>query len=469
MMPYGQDYQPPADWELPDNVRQLPPRADRAEAQHRGQVRMAYRLADSYAGRLMHVYGLGWLCWDGKRWAEDQHGMAKRAVIQTLRAALAESFDDKELREDVRKCETAHGISGVLDIASALEPFAVTVDQLDADPHLLNTDSGVYDLTTGELRPHHPRFRCTKITTGAYRPAVTDGPWHVFLRQALPDDDVRAYFRRVIGLALLGSVREHVLPIATGSGGNGKGVACGAILHALGGYGSAAESDLFTAAKSNANAASPALMGLRGRRFVVVSETERDQPLAEALMKMITGGDPITARPLYGRTVSFAPSHTALLVTNHLPRVSGDDEAIWRRLRVIPFDQSFRDRPDTGLGERLRGAADEVLSWAIAGWGEYDSNGLAEPDSVKVATRAYRTASDALARFVSEVCVTGTHVHVGHSELLAAWRSWCAESGELPGTERAFSKGIEERGYPPRKTMTGKRYQGLSLPAEEAA
>jgi len=462
---YGADHAVPDGWELPDNVRALP---QRAESAHRGQVRIAYRLADAYAGRLMFVYGLGWLFWDGKRWAEDHHGKAKLAVLETLRSSLAASLDDKALRDDVRKCETANGIGGVLDIASALEPFAATVADLDADPNLLNTQSGVYDLASGGLHPHDPRLRCTKITNaGMPKGADHAGPWHEFLAQALPNNDVRAYFQRLIGLALLGAVRENVLPIATGTGGNGKGVAYGSILHALGSYGYAAENDLFTSAKANANAASPALMGLRGMRLVVVSETERDQPLAEALMKMITGGDPITARPLYGKSVTFIPAHTCLMVTNHLPKVSGDDEAIWRRLRVVPFNVSFRDRPDIGLGERLRGAADEVLAWAVAGWHDYQARGLAEPESVKVATGDYRTASDALSRFVSETVLTGAYLHVGHRELFAAWRTWCADTGELPGTERSFTKAVESHGYPARKTNSGKRYAGLALPADE--
>lgn len=261
-------------------------------------------------------------------------------------------------------------------------------------------------------------------------------------------------------------MRENILPIATGSGGNGKGVAYTAVLHAMGNYAYAAENDLFTSAKANANAASPALMGLRGMRLVVVSETERDQPLAEALMKLITGGDPITARPLYGKPVTFIPSHLALLVTNSLPRVRGDDEAIWRRLRVVPFEVSFRDRPDTGLGQRLRGEADQVLAWAVQGWIEYQRIGLAEPESVKVATGAYRRNSDAIARFIDEMCIAAPHVHVGHRELLSAWRAWCADTGELPGSDREFGRAIEDRGYPPRKTNTGKRYGGIALVEE---
>lgn len=467
-MPYGTDHEPPPGW---DNVTQFPVRTP--GDQHRGQLKMAFWLAALHTDKFIHVHGLGWFYWTGSHWTEDRKGMAQRAVVATLQAALAQSLNgEKELRDDVRKSETASGVRGVLELAATMEPFATVAEELDSHPHLLNTQSGILNLNTGELGPHDASLRMTKLTTAGYdpgRPVDENSPWRIFLRQALPDAEVRDYFQRLVGLSLLGTVREHILPILKGVGGNGKSVAVGTIEHALGTYAYTAESDLFTSSKQNANAASPALMALRGMRFVTVSETERDQPLAESLMKAVTGGDVIRARPLYGKPISFMPSHLAVLVTNHLPRVAGDDEAIWRRLRVIPFDQDFRQHPDTGLAERLRGEADDVLCWAIEGWREYQQIGLVEPRSVLVATGEYRKASDALQRFVDEVCTTGPVVHVGHTELLSAWRAWCSETGELPGTEKAFARAIEEHGYPGRRTKIGKRYQGLALAAEDVA
>ena len=301
---------------------------------HSGQARFAYRLAASRAGRLLYVHGIGWHVWGGRRWALDDRGEATRAVLDELRSALAESLTDKDLRGEVRRCETAAGVAGVLELASALEPFAVTIADLDADPYLLNVANGTLDLRTLTLRGHDPADRLTKVTRAAWHPDVRSGEWEAFLARVLPDADVRGYLQRLAGLALLGKVTEHIFTIATGTGANGKGTAYNAILYALGDYGHVAESDLFMAAKSSPNAATPAQFGLRGRRLVVVSETERDHRLAMALMKNLTGGDPITARPLYGAPVTFAPSHTALMVSNFLPRVAGDDPAAWRRIRA---------------------------------------------------------------------------------------------------------------------------------------
>lgn len=434
------------------------------EGEHRGQLRMAYRLADAYAGRLIHVHGVGWMTWDGTRWADDERLGAQAAVYDVLRQALADSLRDPDLRTDVRKCETANGVEGVLRLAAALEPFAVTVGDLDADPHVLNVANGTLDLRTGELRAHNPGDLITKVTKAAYDPQATGETWPRFLATVLPDPDVLGYFQRFVGLSLLGAVREHIFTIATGTGANGKGTAYNAILSALGDYGHAAESDLFMSARSNPNAASPAQMGLQGRRFVVVSETERDHHLAAALMKNLTGGDPVTARPLYGKPVTFDPSHTVLMVTNHLPKVAGDDPAIWRRIRVVPFDVTIPEQErDPHLGERLALEVDAVLAWAVAGYREYNERGMDAPDAVRAATDRYQHDSDAVAQFIDSCCVVNPAVSASTSQLHAAFQEWAREEG-VDGEmgRKTFGQALDNRGF---KAGSRRLRQGIGLAA----
>lgn len=138
---------------------------------HSGQVRMAYRLAASCRDELLHVCGIGWMYWDGRRWAEDRTGHAGRAVLKVLADALAESITDKTLRADVARCESAAGYAGVLTIAADLIEFATAVEDLDANPWLLNCANGTLDLRTRDLRPHEPADRLTRVTTGAYDPS----------------------------------------------------------------------------------------------------------------------------------------------------------------------------------------------------------------------------------------------------------------------------------------------------------
>lgn len=419
------------------------------EREHRGQLRMAYRLADAYAGRLLYVHGIGWHTWDGTRWAEDERGAANNAVYDVLRKALADSLGDSDLRADVRKCETSAGVRGVLELASALDPFAVTVDDLDRDGHLLNCANGTLDLRTMELRNHDPRDLITKVTAAAYDPNAAGTAWGPFLATVLPDPDVRGYFQRFVGLSLLGMVREHIFTIATGTGANGKGTAYNAILDAVGDYGHVGESDLFMRAKSNPNAASPAQMRLRGRRLVVVSETERDHHLAAALMKNLTGGDPVTARPLYGSPVTFDPSHTVLMVTNHLPTVAGDDPAIWRRIRVVPFDVLIPEHArDPRLGEQLELEADAILAWAVEGYRHYQERGMDAPAAVQAATARYQHDSDAVAQFIDARCVINAAVSSSTTQLHNEFLAWARNEG-IDGEmgRKQFGQALDHRGF----------------------
>lgn len=434
------------------------------DGEHSGQVRMAFRLADAYVGRLLHVPGLGWHEWDGTRWAPDEDGAAVRAVIDVLKRALADSYGDDPLRKDVRRCEGSAGIRGVLDIAGNLRDMVASVQQLDADPYLLNVANGTLDLQTLVLRPHDPADRITKVTRGAWRPDETGSRWTDFLGEVLPDEQVLAFVQRLVGVGLLGKVVEHVLPIWIGTGANGKGVAYGALLHALGDYAAAAEPELFT---SREGAHPAGQMDLRGRRLVVVSESDKGRKLAEATMKRLTGGDPIKARYMRQDFVEFMPSHLALLVTNHLPQVSGDDEAIWRRIRVVPFSVVVPEaRRDGRLGEQLQWEADAVLGWAVRGWQDYCDRGgrLQEPDGVRVATQHYRLESDAVGRFLAECCRTDPHSNVLVSELFAAWLAWAELDGADPMSAKKFGQAIDRRGFKPSRVSNGERRRyGLAL------
>lgn len=433
---------------------------------HRGQARMAYKLAETYRGKLLHVHGIGWHNWDGKRWAYDDIGAAKRAALDVLRAALADSLGDRELRADVRRCESASGLAGMLDIASALTPFAATVRDLDADPYLLNVANGTLDLRTMELSQHNPADRLTKVARAAYAD-VNPGAWQTFLAAVLPDEKVRGYVQRQLGVALLGKVVEHVLSIWTGTGANGKSTAIGALCWALGDYASTAEPDLLL---HRNNSHPTGEMDLMGRRLVVVSETDEGRRLAEATMKRLTGGDTIRARRMRQDFIEFEPSHTAVLVTNHLPAVSGDDPAVWRRIRVVPYDVVIAEGDrDPQLGERLQQAAEEVLSWCLAGWSEYRRVGLAEPPAVLAATGEYQADSDAVGRFIADACVTGSPVVKATTRhLFDAWQIWRVHEGVQEMSSKSFGKALDRHGYPvTNRTDAGRWRASIAVKAAE--
>lgn len=439
-----------------------------ADEIHRGQLRMAYRLAAAYEGRLLHVSNIGWFTWDGARWAEDERGAASVAVFATLRAALEEAVDlptkpRDELHSDVRRCETAAGVDGVLKLASVLAAFAAVVSDLDADVYLLNTASGTFDLRTGNLRPADPLDRITKVTGAGYDPGATCEGWQKFLTEALPDNDVREFLRRLMGLSLVGKVVEHVLPIFTGTGRNGKGTFVRTIGAAFGDYAIEAEPELFLARD---RAHPTGQLDLRGIRLATCQETDEGKRLAVATVKRLTGGDPIRARAMRQDFVEFLPSHLPVMITNHLPKVPADDPALWARLLVVPFNESFLGREDTGLGDRLELELPGVLAWAVAGYTDYLGQRLNAPAAVTAATKSYQLNSDALAQFIEDRCLTGASYYTKSSDLWHAWTEWCRGGSEEPGNQRRFKELMQARGYGSDHTKIGTVYRGLGLAAE---
>jgi putative DNA primase/helicase len=449
--------------------RRLSPAPLRA-VQHRGQLRMAERFLAEHGTRLRYVHGIGWHSWDGVRWLEDEERIDLDSAVETIKSALREAMemppDERdELLKDVRKAESASGLEGIVKIASARYPVSTPSRALDADVVLFNTPGGTIHLDNETLQPHDRGDHITKVAGGS----ITDGhneEWEAFLVRILPDEEVRRFVQRLVGLAMLGAVREHVMPIFTGTGANGKGTFRDAIAAAFGDYAYEADPQLLMESKHERHGTFK--MQLRGRRIVFCSETERDRRFAEATMKRLVGGDPIEANRMHRDPIKFDPSHTLIMLTNHLPKVSGDDPAVWRRILVVPFDVVIPvEERDPDLPRRLKEATDAVLSWAFDGWLEYREKGLAPPEAVQRRTSEYQARSDVMARFFEDRVLENPHGRVKARDLYAAWTSWCHSTGEMPTSEVAFSAAMEARGFEKKRGAAGQQYLGLLLQSED--
>ncbi len=272
----------------------------------RSHARLAYLAAAECVDRFIHVAGLGWFSWDGKRFVHDIEDKAiTRAVVRVIGGLAPQALGDKELFSDLVRSQTSSGLAGVVRLMSTIESLTAMVAELDADPYLLNTPTGVLNLRELEqvdwdsltVHPHSPGYRMTQITRGSYDPFSQPDLWHRFLERSLPDEGVRSYMQQTTGVGLIGEQPEHTLPIHTGKGRNGKGVSYGAILYALGDYAAVANPNLFNVDRNaTADKPNPALLDLRGRRLVFMSETAKSAEMDAAKIKALTGGDPIKAR-----------------------------------------------------------------------------------------------------------------------------------------------------------------------------
>lgn len=434
-----------------------------------------------YARRLVRVYGdrlryvpawRRWLVWDGQRWAHDTTGQAARwmkAIARRLTCdalAIETDAERKAALSLARRGESAAGVAGALTLASTETGIVVSPDQLDADPFLLNCPNGTLDLHTGTLLPHDPARLLTKTTGAAYQPDVQGPEFARFLQRVQPDPGMRAFLARLLGHALEGRVVSHILPIFHGEGGNGKGTLINhAVLPALGDYADAAAAGLLTARSFDAHPTGVA--DLYGLRLAVLHETDAGRQLAEGTVKRLTGGDRLKARRMREDFWSFDPTHTFVMLTNHRPVVTGADEGIWRRIRLVPWDVVIpAAERDEELPARLAAELPAVLAWLVAGYRDWATNGLGEPAQVETATAAYRAESDALGRFLAQQCITGPQFATRSSELFIAWSKWCANEGEDPGTQTAFSLALTNRGYDKKATAVGNMWRGLGITTE---
>ena len=438
-----------------------------------GDVANARRFVTAHGHRFRYfATARRWLVYADGVWSEDPDRIAARAAAeQVARDMLHEAADEpdpdraKQLSQDARRTMSARKLDAMLDVA---EPhLAVSADDLDRDPWLLNVANGVVDLRSGDLLDHDPGLLLTRQTLAAHRPDEDAPTWRKFLDRVLPDADVRAFVARLAGLSLVGQQREHLLPIAYGTGANGKSTYYNALGNALGSYADKLTVAVLVGRGVERGSASPELVALRGLRLVVADEPEAGARLREAHVKALTGGDRIVARPLYGDPVTFEPSHTLTLVTNHRPEVQGSDDGIWRRLLLIPWTVSVPGpEQDQDLPDKLVAEADGVLAWAVAGCLDWQRHGLDPPAQVRAATDAYRAESDHLAAFIEDECIVSDTVRVPAGQLREAYQAWCEAAGVDPMTATDLGSQLAERGYPPAKSGSKRMRRGIALKAQ---
>jgi putative DNA primase/helicase len=254
----------------------------------------------------------------------------------------------------------------------------------------------------------------------------------------------------------LGKATEHRYPILYGEGRNGKGTLFEALAYVLGQLAGPIESEMLLAHNFAKHSGAPTsdIIYLRGKLLVWSSETEEGRHLSTGRLKWLTGGDTLTGRAPHGkRQVSFRPTHTVFLLTNCKPHAPANDFALWSRIILIPFTQSFVDEPskgnehkaDPGLLDKLKAEASGILAWLVKGCLEYQRIGLKPPDAVKKATEAYRQDEDLITRFITEECDCAPHYRIKSRELYNAYKGWTQDNGFETLNLTRFGKEMKTR------------------------
>lgn len=443
----------------------------------------AERLYARYKKRLRFCSSQGWVRWDDARWNEKDavhfvKSAEKRTVrdIQSEAKAVCESgLQDQGGLDSVYERKRDNSIvlysdklaawgrlsetKGRIDALSRLaeDNFLVRIEQLDADPFKINVRNGTLtvDRTCRDgdvisFGPHNPDDLITKVVPVDYDPDAICPVYDRFLSEIQPEATMRRFLHQWGGYSLTGDTSEQKLAFFYGKGGNGKSVLVDAWSYVAGDYGETVPIETFLDSKrpKSGGQATPELAILPGKRMLRTSEPERGSRLAEALIKLTTGGEQIQARHLNRDFFKFYPQFKLTMSGNYRPQIAGTDDGIWRRVRLVPFGVSIpKEQRDTTLPEKLRQEASGILNRLLDGLRDWCENGLIEPEEVIKATAQYKADSDPLGRWLSVCVAADADGRVQSSVAYALFHAWCTASGEKVWTHKGFTMAMKERGY----------------------
>lgn len=434
--------------------------------------------ADRHGSRVRYVHQWNtWLVWDGVRWARDDMARLMMLAKETVAAMLQEAAELPE--EDARKRAAAwalkshedHQLAAMLHLAQSEPGITAAPDLFDQQPYLFNVANGTIDLRSGTIRPHDPGDYLTQCSPIAFDPAATAPRWEQFLHEIFPDRPAMVGFlRQYFGYCLTGDTAEQLFVLPWGSGANGKSRYLEAVRHVLGEYARHMPFDTLAPRRGEGGPRND-IWRLHGARLVTAIETGAGRRFDEALLKSLTGGDTVTARPLYGEHVEFRPTFKLAIATNHRPTVSADP-AVWRRLALVPFTVTITaEQRDPDLGTKLELEASGILNWLISGCIEWQQHGLQIPTEVTAATEAYRQAEDTLGDWLAECCDTSNPRATERSKgLFQSYCAWADRTGEEVLSQDRFGRELTSRGFG--KARTSGFRQGIrlaSLPEQDGS
>ncbi|GEP59464.1 phage/plasmid primase, P4 family [Reyranella soli] len=313
------------------------------------------------------------------------------------------------------------------------------------------------------LRPADRNDYITKQTAVAPDGDMPIPEWTTYLdRVTGSDKELQAYLQRVAGYCLTGSIEEHAMFFLYGSGSNGKTIFIITLAGILGDYAKTAPISTFMASKSEQHPTD--LAGLQGARLVVANETDKGRRWDEAKIKMITGGDAVSARFMRQDFFTFTPQFKLLISGNHKPRLSSVDDAMRRRFHLVPFTVTIPEKErDTKLGEKLKAEWAGIFHWMIEGCREWQRIGLKPPAKVIAATANYFEEQDTIGRWMEDCCVDDPNEQCARTALFKSWERWAKANNEFVGRPAVFYDELEKQGFEPAKVDGERRYKGLNL------
>jgi putative DNA primase/helicase len=421
-----------------------------------------------------------WLTYDGHCWRfEDSELIVELAqsigqdIVAEGEAMFAAATNVQERRaakrhRDYGMTSQSDGkIRSMVRQAACLRSMAATQEMLDQAQGVLNLPNGLLDLQEHTIEANKPEHMMTMRFGAQFDPTAACPKFEQFMAQAFPDVPTREYVQRALGYTLTGASNERTFFLLHGPSGTGKSTLTNLMARMFGDYGHTANETVF---KQSQNDSSTSLHELRKKRFVATSELPRDASLNENLLKRITGGDPINSRTLYQREQVWQPECVIFVATNFLPRISGDDDALWRRAKVIEMNTPFIGKGEIrDMADRLyREESSGILNWLLAGLKAYQERGLAEPESLLSATERYRNEADPIATFLAELVDEGVLVRapaeiIPVGTVYELYRAYAHTNGYGQFSKQRVSARLKVLGHESFKQSGRQVYRGLGL------
>lgn len=408
------------------------------------------RFIDMYEDVVRYDSDAGcWIVWDDCRWKKDSHGVAVQALAEKSVHAMIAPFSviPEELERHYKSTATRSRINAFLALAQRDERMCVNTAMLDADPMLLCCKNGTIDLRTGKLREFSPNDMITKMCNVEYDPDCEIPRFTQFLKDITCNDkSLQDYLQKLIGYSLTGLTIEQELYFFMGSGANGKSTLVDVLNALMGEYGKMTRAQTFEQTRNRG--VENDIAALSGARLVMASELDQGMVFSDSVIKKLTGDEKVTARFLYKEFFEHTITYKIFILANHKPVIKDTTYAMWRRIRVIPFDYTVpKKKLDPTLKNKI--IAEElpgILAWAVEGCIKYQREGLIPPKKVVKASEMFRKESNQLARFVEECCVLDKKAKIYNKDLRNVYADWCRHMAHQPISQGAFSECLQALG-----------------------
>ena len=345
----------------------------------------------------------------------------------------------------INRTQSVNGIRAMIEMAKSEPNMTLDASEFDADPWLLGVENGVLDLKSCGLMAYSPDVRVSKQANVNFIPGAGCPMFERALKQWQPDQEVRRFLQRLLGVCITGEPHIQQLVFFHGQGANGKSVLIELMQNLFGEYCTPIQTEMLMRQQRSSQGPSPDILQLKGARLAFCNELNEGARLDESRVKQLTGGDTLVGRAPYAKAeLSFRPSHNLIMIGNHQPSVSDTSEGMWRRLLLIPFDHTIpEDKRDPNLLTKLLEEAPGILNWLIEGLVDYRENGLNAPEAVSQATKEYRSEEDILGIFIEEKFIRKLEGKTDCQTAYSLYMAWCYQNGHGALSKAKFTRRLK--------------------------